>query len=41
MTSLDLDRVEQTFAAATDMTVGVEEEFSILSPAHARPGAAL
>jgi carboxylate-amine ligase len=32
MTSLDLDRVEQTFAAATDMTVGVEEEFSILHP---------
>jgi len=29
---LDLDRVEQTFAAATDMTVGVEEEFSILDP---------
>jgi carboxylate-amine ligase len=29
---LDLDRVEQTFAAATDMTVGVEEEFSILGP---------
>jgi glutamate---cysteine ligase / carboxylate-amine ligase len=33
MTSLlDLDRVEQTFAAATDMTVGIEEEFSILDP---------
>jgi glutamate---cysteine ligase / carboxylate-amine ligase len=33
MTSLlDLDRAEQTFAAATDMTVGVEEEFSILDP---------
>src|SRR5271167_3005927 len=32
MTSLDLDKVEQTFAAATDMTVGVEEEFSILDP---------
>ena len=29
---LDLDRVEQTFAAATDMTVGIEEEFSILDP---------
>ena len=29
---LDLDRVEQTFAAATDLTVGVEEEFSILDP---------
>ena len=32
MRSLDLDRVEQTFAAVTDMTVGVEEEFSILDP---------
>src|ERR1700685_4384787 len=32
MTSLDLDRVEQTFAAASEMTVGVEEEFSILDP---------
>ena len=32
MRSLDLDRVEQIFAAATDMTVGVEEEFSILDP---------
>jgi glutamate---cysteine ligase / carboxylate-amine ligase len=32
MTGLDLDRVEQTFAEATDMTVGVEEEFSILDP---------
>jgi carboxylate-amine ligase len=32
MTSLDLDRAEQTFAAATDLTVGVEEEFSILDP---------
>jgi len=29
---LDLDRVERTFAVATDMTVGVEEEFSILDP---------
>jgi carboxylate-amine ligase len=29
---LDLDRVQQTFAAATDMTVGIEEEFSILDP---------
>jgi carboxylate-amine ligase len=26
----DLDRAEQRFAAATDMTVGIEEEFSIL-----------
>jgi carboxylate-amine ligase len=33
MTSLlDLDKVEQTFATATDLTVGVEEEFSILDP---------
>jgi glutamate---cysteine ligase / carboxylate-amine ligase len=33
MTSLlDLDRAEQIFAEATDMTVGVEEEFSILDP---------
>jgi carboxylate-amine ligase len=30
MTSLDLDRAAETFAAATDFTVGVEEEFSIL-----------
>jgi glutamate---cysteine ligase / carboxylate-amine ligase len=28
----DLDRAEQRFAAATDMTVGIEEEFSILDP---------
>jgi carboxylate-amine ligase len=32
MTSLDLDRVAETFAQAPDMTVGVEEEFSILDP---------
>jgi glutamate---cysteine ligase / carboxylate-amine ligase len=32
MNSLDLDRAEETFAAATDLTVGVEEEFSILDP---------
>jgi carboxylate-amine ligase len=32
MTSLDLDRAAETFAAATDFTVGVEEEFSILDP---------
>jgi len=32
MTSLDLDRVAETYAAATDFTVGVEEEFSILDP---------
>jgi carboxylate-amine ligase len=30
--SEDLDRAEQRFAAATDMTVGIEEEFSILDP---------
>jgi len=32
MTSLDLDRVAETFAQAPDLTVGVEEEFSILHP---------
>jgi glutamate---cysteine ligase / carboxylate-amine ligase len=32
MTSLDLDRAAETFAEATDFTVGVEEEFSILRP---------
>jgi carboxylate-amine ligase len=32
MTSLDLDRAEETFAAATDFTVGIEEEFAILRP---------
>jgi carboxylate-amine ligase len=32
MTSLDLDRAVETFAEATDFTVGVEEEFSILDP---------
>jgi glutamate---cysteine ligase / carboxylate-amine ligase len=32
MTSLDLDRAAETFAAATDFTVGIEEEFSILDP---------
>jgi carboxylate-amine ligase len=32
MTSLDLDRVAETFAQAPDLTVGVEEEFSILDP---------
>ena len=30
MTSLDLDRAAETFATATDLTVGIEEEFSIL-----------
>jgi len=32
MNSLDLDRAAQTFAEATDLTVGVEEEFAILDP---------
>jgi len=32
MNSQDLDRAEERFAAATDFTVGVEEEFSILDP---------
>jgi carboxylate-amine ligase len=32
MTSLDLDRAAETFAEASDFTVGVEEEFSILDP---------
>ena len=32
MNSLDLDRAVETFALATDLTVGVEEEFSILDP---------
>jgi carboxylate-amine ligase len=32
MNSLDLDRAEATFAGATDLTVGVEEEFAILDP---------
>jgi glutamate---cysteine ligase / carboxylate-amine ligase len=30
MTSLDLDRAAETFAEASDNTVGIEEEFSIL-----------
>ena len=32
MNSLDLDRAAETFAHAADLTVGVEEEFSILDP---------
>jgi carboxylate-amine ligase len=32
MTSLDLDQAAATFAEAPDLTVGVEEEFSILHP---------
>ena len=32
MNSQDLDRAAETFAGATDFTVGLEEEFSILEP---------
>ena len=32
MGTIDLDRAEEIFAAATDFTVGLEEEFSILEP---------
>jgi len=32
MTSLDLDRAVETFAHATDLTVGLEEEFALLHP---------
>jgi glutamate---cysteine ligase / carboxylate-amine ligase len=32
MNSLDLDRAVETFAEASEMTVGVEEEFAILAP---------
>jgi len=32
MNSLDLDRAAETFAAASDLTVGVEEEFALLDP---------
>jgi len=32
MTSLDLDRATELFAAAVDFTVGIEEEFAILDP---------
>jgi carboxylate-amine ligase len=32
MTSLDLDKAVDTFAQATDLTVGLEEEFAILDP---------
>jgi carboxylate-amine ligase len=32
MTSLDLDQAAATFAEASDLTVGVEEEFAILDP---------
>jgi len=33
MKDLDLDKAEETFAQAVDMTVGLEEEFAILEPA--------
>ena len=32
MSTIDLDRAVETFAAASDLTVGLEEEFSILDP---------
>jgi len=32
MNTMDLDRAEETFAKSADLTVGVEEEFSILDP---------
>src|SRR6185437_13717793 len=32
MTSLDLEKAVDTFAQATDLTVGIEEEFAILDP---------
>ena len=32
MTVIDLDSVEEAFARASDLTVGIEEEFSILDP---------
>ena len=31
--SLDIDRAAEVFAASTDLTVGIEEEFAILDPA--------
>src|SRR2546425_10954882 len=33
MPSVDLDRAEELFADSADLTVGIEEEFSILDPA--------
>jgi carboxylate-amine ligase len=33
VSSLDLDKAVETFAQATDLTVGLEEEFAILDPA--------
>ena len=32
MSTIDLDRAVEIFAASTDLTVGIEEEFSILDP---------
>ena len=32
MSTIDLDRAVETFAAASDLTVGLEEEFAILDP---------
>ena len=32
MSTIDLDRAVETFAASTDFTVGLEEEFAILDP---------
>jgi hypothetical protein len=32
MSSLNLDRAVETFARATDGTVGLEEEFALLHP---------
>src|ERR1044072_5344358 len=29
---IDLDRTEEVFAASTDLTVGIEEEFALLDP---------
>src|ERR1700741_4059051 len=29
---IDLDRTEEIFAASTDLTVGIEEEFAVLDP---------
>ena len=31
--AIDLDSVQETFAASTDFTVGIEEEFAVLDPA--------
>ncbi len=39
--SLDIAGVPDVFAASVDGTVGLEEEFAVLDPGHARPRAAL